>query len=514
MNNWTAGYVSDIGYTFGYYNEVNPLRAKLAFLNAGYAPPVDSGCHCELGFGQGISINIHAAASGSLWYGTDFNPSQAAFAQSLATASGANLHLTDLDFLSFTNLKNLPDFDSISLHGIWSWISDENRTVIVNFIKSKLKVGGFLYISYNTLPGWSNFAPIRHLLFQHASIIGSEGQGTASRVSQSLNFTQDFLELSSHYSSNNPQVISKFSQIKNQDVHYLAHEYFNKDWQPMYFSDVANMLGAAKLSYICSGNYLDHIDAINLTNEQLNYLNSIKDVYFKQTVLDFIVNRQFRRDYWIKGPINISVSEREKGIKDLSVILITNKNDISFLIKGILGEASLNSTVYNPLIEELSNHESTSIDYLTTRLHKHNILFNQILEAIMILIGAGHVALVQNSERTISSIKFTDQLNSFIIKKNYFDNNLNYLASPITGGGVHVSKFELMFLNAILNGKSLPSEWATFVFNSLSVQNQKLIKDGVALESEEEIFNELTKQANDFSTKRLPLLISLKTVNF
>jgi hypothetical protein len=28
MNDWTAGYVADIGYTYGYYTELNPLRVK------------------------------------------------------------------------------------------------------------------------------------------------------------------------------------------------------------------------------------------------------------------------------------------------------------------------------------------------------------------------------------------------------------------------------------------------------------------------------------------------------
>ncbi len=35
MNDWTAGYVSEIGYAYGYYAELNPLRAPLAFLHAG-----------------------------------------------------------------------------------------------------------------------------------------------------------------------------------------------------------------------------------------------------------------------------------------------------------------------------------------------------------------------------------------------------------------------------------------------------------------------------------------------
>lgn len=86
MSDWTAGYVADIGHTYGRPNELSPQCAKLAFLNAGQALP-EVGTACELGFGQGLSANIHAAGSIIQWHGTDFNSSQAAFAQELATAS-------------------------------------------------------------------------------------------------------------------------------------------------------------------------------------------------------------------------------------------------------------------------------------------------------------------------------------------------------------------------------------------------------------------------------------------
>ena len=39
MTDWTSGYVADIGYTYGYYPELNPLRAKLALTNAGLVCP-------------------------------------------------------------------------------------------------------------------------------------------------------------------------------------------------------------------------------------------------------------------------------------------------------------------------------------------------------------------------------------------------------------------------------------------------------------------------------------------
>jgi hypothetical protein len=134
MTDWTAGYVADIGYTFGYYTELNPLRIRLAFSNAGLVAP-ELGTACELGFGQGMSANLHAAASVVQWSGTDFNPAQAGFAQELAKVAESGARLFDEAFEQFCTRTDLPDFDYIGLHGIWSWISDENRAVIVEFVR-------------------------------------------------------------------------------------------------------------------------------------------------------------------------------------------------------------------------------------------------------------------------------------------------------------------------------------------------------------------------------------------
>ncbi len=94
MSDWTSGYVADIGYTYGYYTELNPLRVKLAFLHAGLVAP-EMGTACELGFGQGLSTVMHAAASVVHWCGTDFNPAQAGFAQELERVSETGARLYD-----------------------------------------------------------------------------------------------------------------------------------------------------------------------------------------------------------------------------------------------------------------------------------------------------------------------------------------------------------------------------------------------------------------------------------
>jgi SAM-dependent methyltransferase len=201
---------------------------------------------------------MHAAASICSWHGTDFNPAQAGFAQELANASGADTHLYDEAFDEFAK-RDLPEFDYIGLHGIWSWISDENRDVIVDFIRRKLKVGGVLYVSYNTLPGWSTFAPMRHLMTEHSELLSAKGAGIVNRINNSLDFAQKLIATNPLYCKVNSQVNEKIDQIKDQNRHYLAHEFFNRDWHPMHFSKMAELLARAKVQFVCSAHYLDHI---------------------------------------------------------------------------------------------------------------------------------------------------------------------------------------------------------------------------------------------------------------
>ena len=314
MTDWTSGYVADIGYTFGYYTELNPLRVRLAFLNAGLVPP-EVGAACELGFGQGMSANLHAAASVVQWHGTDFNPSQAAFAQELAGVAGSGACLYEDAFDQFCAREDLPTFDYIGLHGIWSWISDENRAVIVDFVRRKLKVGGVLYISYNTQPGWAAMVPMRDLLTEHADVLGAAGAGIVNRIDSALAFADQLLAANPTFARANPTVADRIKRIKDQNRHYLAHEYFNRDWEPMAFARMAQWLRPAKLQWACSAQFLDAIDAVNLTTEQQQLLKGIPDPMFRQTVRDFCVNQQFRKDYWVKGARTLSPLEQAEQMR-------------------------------------------------------------------------------------------------------------------------------------------------------------------------------------------------------
>ena len=509
MTDWTSGYVAEIDYTHGYYTELNPARLKLAFANQGLAFP-EIGVACELGFGQGLSTNIHAAASSVSWWGTDFNPSQAGFAQELSAVTGARVF--DDSFTDFCHRADLPDFDFIALHGIWSWVNDENRRCIVDFVRRKLKVGGVLYISYNTLPGWSTAAPLRHLMTQHKDKMGANGVGIAKQVDEALEFTDRLLASNPLWARANPQIAERFKTIKPQNRHYLAHEYFNKDWHPMYFADLAAHLGAAKLTFATPAHYTDLLDVINLTEGQQAFLKEISDINFRQGIRDFMVNQQFRKDYWVKGARQLNIVERSELLRGQSVVLTTRRADIPLKAKGVLGEVSMTEAVYNPILDQLADYQPKTLAQLEQALASQGVNFAQILQAILLLIGQGHVSPAQDI-KTIDACKGkAHQLNRLLINKARGSNDVAYLASPVTGGGYSVSRFQQLFLLAQSQGQKTPDAWANFVWQILASQGQQLIKAGATLTTPEENMKELTEQATTFHEKLMPIIKALQII--
>ena len=510
MSDWNAGYVADIGYTFGYYSVLNPLRLRLAFLSAGLVFP-EVGTACELGFGQGVSVNIHAAASAVHWFGTDFNPSHTGFARELAAASGADLQLFDQEFAEFCRRDDLPFFDFIGLHGIWSWISDETRMVIADFVRRKLKVGGVLFVSYNTLPGLAAMVPVQHLLKRYHQVMGSTGGGLIPGINASVDFAEQLFALHPRFLSANPQVAERFDVVKKHDRKYLAHEYFNSNWKCLHFAEMAELLAGTKLNYACPAHYQDSIDALNLTEEQQVLLNALPERMFRETVRDFCTNRQFRHDYWVKGERRLSALEQMEMLRAERVVLLSQREDVPLTASGALGEAFLQEQIYAPILDALADLRVRTIGEIEARVATSQITIFQLVQSVMVLIGEGYLAAAQDDAAISRARPRTDKLNAFLCKKALTSNDLMQLASPVTGGGVTVGRCQQLFLQALARGKGSP-QGAEFAWQVLSTQGYKLAKNGVPLETEAENRAELIAEARTFAEKQLPVLKALGVV--
>ena len=104
----------------------------------------------------------------------------------------------------------------------------------------------------------------------------------------------------------------------------------------------------------------------------------------------------------------------------------------------------------------------------------------------------------------------SDRLNAFLCGLTRKRTDLLWLASPLTGGGVHVNSGEQLFLESIkLEQQNHPAEWARYAWRHFAPLGAKVLKDGKPLETEEESLAELERQAGVFQEKRLPILKAL-----
>lgn len=507
---WNEGYFTDEGYTYSYSREINPVFQRYCLLLRGFASlETSDGYHCELGFGQGVSINIHAAANPGSYVGTDFHPGQAAHANAIASTWNSDARLYDDSFEQLLARNDLPQFDSISLHGIWTWVSRDNQKLIVEFARRHLKPGGMLYVSYNCFPGWSPSAPLRNLFTLYDRFATSTSLRPDQRIDAALQFSEALLAANPNYASAAPNLAAKLHSIKGQDRQYVAHEYFNRAWNCMYFTDVVEAFAPAKLDYATTAVPLDAVDPLNLSAEGMDFLEGIDHPIMREQARDYFVNQNFRRDLYVRGANRLSAAEQRQGLLNTRFVLLQPAHSVAASVRGPAGEASLQSEVYGPVLEALEDLAYTPKTLRQLSSVVPGLPFDELLQALTVLIGMGAAAPCQSeaAERLVQARCNT--LNLQLCKRSLLSNKIQVLASPLTGGGVVVSRFQQLFLISIKQGKKHPFEWAQLAWAILSEQGEVLLKDNQPLTTAEANIAELTEQAEYFAGHSLPILKAL-----
>ena len=435
MNNWSEGYFTESTYTYGYYRELSPNFMRWCLLLKGIAAPeiTEDSCHCELGYGQGLSANIHAAATPGKFFGTDFNPAHAAQANEFVAASGADAKFFEDSFEEFSKREDLPQFDSIGFHGIWTWVSAENRRHMLEVARRHLKSGGMVYNSYNCLPGWAPNAPLRELLVLHDKY---QRAGNADeRVAAAFKFVGDLIDAEPAYAGRVPGFKAYFDDVKTKDAHYIAHEYLNLDWDLMYFADVAELCQEFKLDFAMSAIPVETNEAMYLSEKAREFLKTVSNPIMREQLKDYFINRQFRKDIFVRGVRRLSRTEIYDKIFSTRYVLTTPAADVPMKVKVYQGELNLNEERYRPVLEYLEKDNFRPKDF-REYLANGNTKANFLHEVILVLVHAGHIIPCQ-SENAVKQVKRScERLNAHICERSEFSGDIAFLASPLTGCGV------------------------------------------------------------------------------
>lgn len=513
--NWTEGYIAEIDYTVGYFPELNPLRTRFALTSRGVqSRDISRPTYLELGFGHGVPFAIHAAVCPGEFWGTDFNPGQAAGAQDLIAASGADAKAFDVSFTELAERSDLPEFDVIALHGIWSWVSPENRRVIVDIARRKLKPGGVFYVSYNVAPGWTPLVPVRDLLQIHAARAGNEGDGIVARLDAALDFAEKLAESGSLYFKQNPTAIERLKKMRDRNRKYVVHELSNAEWHPMPFAQLVEELGPGKLTFGATATLTEQFNGLHLSAEGQAIVAGIADLVLRETARDFLENAQFRRDYFLRGPRSLPSLVQTERMRKFRFVLGIDPKRFTFEIKGSLGTAKLQESIYAPVLDALGAEGARikTLHEVEELVLPRGVSLAQAVQALTLMIAKNAVHLAQDDADIEWARPRAAALNLHLLDRARTNADINFLASPVSGSGIPVGRLDQLFLLARCQGKQSRAEWVEQSWQILSSQGQRVQKDGKRIEPEDENRVELGKIVEEFEAERLPVFLRLGLV--
>ena len=508
MASWSEGYFTDVAYTDHYFRELNPLWLNFNLTLAGLDIPgfAENGDICppkdfhylELAFGQGRSINIHAHASSGTFVGTDFNPTQTLNARSWIRSSNVTLYDESFKQLLERFDREKPQFDYIVFHGLFSWINEENRKIIMEIISKYLKVGGVVYNSYNCFPGWSPKIPTRTILKLYNETHNSAEIDTKTSVQNGISFLGEFLDTNPAFMVANPHNKALFDGLKTQDPNYIAHEYLNSSWD-FFFSDIAKLFEESKCTYATSANLLDHFWEFNLTREAHTFLNKIQDRIFKEQLRDYYINTQFRKDIFIKGAKAITMQQQRQRILRTHFVLLLPPESFKPTIKAPLGEANLNKEMYESALNHFKKDDYTP-KTLQSLMDSCKIDFNNCLQIAVILTHQNFISPAQEMDQDLKAR--ARAYNSNLFYNQTQGDSSAYVVAPRIHSCIGVSNLEQIAMYGFLTQNlHKETELVNWTIKTMKDNGQGFIKDGKVIEKDSEVREEIKKLIKAFLEK-------------
>lgn len=500
------GYVADMEYVHTFCREFGPAALNFVLTMQDMEPvPLSSGFSCcDLGCGQGVSTNIFAACHPQgQFHAIDFNSAHIQGARELAQqAKLDNVTFWEASFEDLP-LLGLPDFDFITLHGVYSWVSADNRKLIIEFIRSRLKTGGVVYVSYNCLPGWAPVAPIRQLLISRADMASDSLE---EQINAAIEFVGSLKAMNLSYFSSNPSAGLFFDELAKRSRNYLAHEYFNEHWMPFYHADVVKDFAAAQLTFAGSASPCDNFDFMRFTPQEQQLLKGIDAPVLKETIRDFAANQQFRRDVFIKDRARLTQAASREVVSCCQFALVVPIGKVPVTVNTPDGEMQPDPALYKLVLHALAEQRQ-SLDDL---LHKPDIVRFAPIDvhrALMTLCSAGYILpAIDPSPESIASTRL---FNYTMLERTARNTDLQYLASPVIQSGIRLEWVERLLLLCELTGSGDP---LSFVSGMLREHSCALVKDDEVLRSWDENMDELSRQVRAFHAFQLPLLKYLEAI--
>lgn len=496
MEDWAQGYNVEFAYVPYFLKELSPQVIDLALLKSGYAPPLGKKrTYCELGCGLGYTSLILAACYPDYtFYAVDFNSEHINRAKEFVEkAELTNVHFYDLSFAEFKTL-DLPKFDYIVAHGVWTWISDAARQDIISFLDGNLATGGAFYVSYNAMPGSAPHQPLQQIYYHlYNSLSGTP----KDRIGKTIEFVDRMIEKKVAYFEQYPNAKLRHDSVKTKSPHYFAHEYLNVNWDCFYISDVCEALNEARVKFVGSANLSENTTGQLFETAYQDILPSIPDPIAQEQIKDYAYGRMFRKDLFVRGPVKLPALEMVERINNIKFCLLANPSLLSSNISVDGQKIQLPEDGHKRLMELLDEKPRT-FDELQQDPILSKFPFSHLFQLTCCAFEANQIAVLRDDSEIKDSLP-AERLNKVILEKTLYNVGYNFFARPEFGVGMECAQIEQIFFKA-MREKQDPVKAA---LEFLKLTKETLKKDGQAITDPQETKKLLKDAVERFRSERL-----------
>lgn len=310
MDDRGQGYPTSLIYHHTLLPQTSPGMLSLIALSQQRLPPrLDRPFrYADLGCGSGLSLLSHAAISPqSTFHGFDYLPDHVALARRMADDAGLNnVSFSEVDFATLAQQAPPTEpYDFIVVHGVWSWVSMENRMHLLQLAERWLAPGGLLYVSYNARPYWNALDPLRRVLRE---LLTDAAPGDLSSVRQTVSLWLD--------EQDNATMREYWEEVSRQSDRYLIHDFASRHADASWPMDVSDALTARGLTFLGEAPMGRNFPVLAHDDAAAEALNKGRERGYGRVATDLASPVAFRMDVFGRGAPKAGAGSIAEAISD------------------------------------------------------------------------------------------------------------------------------------------------------------------------------------------------------
>lgn len=216
------------------------------------------------------------------------------------------------------------------------------------------------------------------------------------------------------------------------------------------------------------------------------------------------MNQTFRRDLFVRGAPRLGAADQAERLMAVRVTLLSGPEMVALKAAFPVGELDLRADIYQPILAVLAGGSRT-IGELASHPSLAALGVARVLQAVTLLTALGNAAVSTGLDPVVDGAtrrRRSERFNECVLDRSRLDDEMQWLVSPFTAGGVATSILERLFLLALQRGEDPPA----FAHRIIWGKGQRLTgPDGKAYTDEAAMLAEGRRQWQRVETSLLPV---------